>query len=313
MTDEQKPQVSVISPISPAFDRVKLLLFQPFDFGKWMLIGFCAWLAVLGRGGFNFNVPLKWKRGLRSADPQVEHIVEFVKDNLPLIIPIVCIIVLAGIVIWVVLLWLSSRGNFMFLDCVACNKAEVKQPWRRFRAQANSLFIFRLVLQLVGPIALLLVVALPLALLWALTRCIEIRAISVVMWLIGSLIFFIFLIALVLVAKFTIDFAVPIMYCTTQSCLAAWRRLWALLTANPGKFALYILFQIVIHMAAGTLLVALACVTCCIAGCIMAIPYIGVVFILPVLVFTRSYSLYYIRQYGPEFDVFSSVAAQSNQ
>jgi hypothetical protein len=111
------------------------------------------------------------------------------------------------------------------------------------------------------------------------------------------------------VMKFTIDFAVPIMYCTAQGSLAAWSRLLALIKARPGNFILYILFQIVIHIAVGTLLIALVCVTCCIAGCIMAIPYIGVVFILPVLVFTRSYSLYYISQYGPEFDVFSSAKA----
>jgi hypothetical protein len=313
MTDEQPPQVSVISPLSPAFARVKLLLFKPFDFGKWMLIGFCAWLAMLDKGGFNFNVPLQWKKDYPSADPQLEHIKEFARDNLPLIIPVACIVVVAVISIWVVLLWLSSRGHFMFLDCVARDKAGVKEPWRRFHARANSLFVFRLVLHLVGPVVLLLVIALPLASLYALSRCIEVRAIPVAAFVAGALVFGIFIIALVLVAKFTIDFAVPIMYCTTKSCLSAWRHLWILVAANPGQFILYVLFQVVIHVAVGCLLTALTCVTCCVAGCIMLIPYIGTVFILPVLVFTRSYSLYYIRQYGPEFDVFGPVAVQPTQ
>ena len=314
MTNNQKSQVSVISPVSPAFDRVKLLLFQPFDFGKWMIVGFCAWLATLGKGGAHANIPMNYKDDFSSATPRFEHIKESIINNLPVIIPIACLIVAVMIIMWVALLWLSSRGQFMFLDCIAHNKAEVKEPWRKFRAQANSLFFFRLVLQLAGPIVLLLVVVLPFALIWAVTRCIDIKAVPIAVLIAGAFVFGIFIIALVLVVKFTIDFAVPIMYCTAQNSLAAWRRLWALITAKPGNFILYILFQIVIHMAVGTLLVAIACVTCCIAGCIMALPYLGTVFLLPVLVFTRSYSLYYISQYGPEFDVFSSaVPVQSAQ
>jgi hypothetical protein len=36
----------------------------------------------------------------------------------------------------------------------------------------------------------------------------------------------------------------------------------------------------------------------------MAIPYLGTVLLLPVLVFKRSYSIYFLRQFGPEYDVF---------
>ena len=57
----QPTSVSVTSPISPAIDRVKRQLFQPFDAGKWFVVGFCAWLAHLGEngGGTGFN----WSSG----------------------------------------------------------------------------------------------------------------------------------------------------------------------------------------------------------------------------------------------------------
>ena len=42
----QPDHVSVTLPISPAMDRVKRLLFQPFDLGKWFMIGFGAWLGA---------------------------------------------------------------------------------------------------------------------------------------------------------------------------------------------------------------------------------------------------------------------------
>jgi hypothetical protein len=77
------------------------------------------------------------------------------------------------------------------------------------------------------------------------------------------------------------------------------------LSANKARFALYILFQIVIAIAIGAIILAAVCVTCCCAACILAIPYIGTVLILPLLVFKRAYSLLYFRQFGPQFDVFS--------
>ncbi|NUQ50006.1 MAG: hypothetical protein HUU27_08825, partial [Phycisphaerae bacterium] len=42
---------SVTEPISQAFERTKQILFQPFDLGKWCLLGFCDFLAQLGEGG----------------------------------------------------------------------------------------------------------------------------------------------------------------------------------------------------------------------------------------------------------------------
>jgi len=49
-------------------------------------------------------------------------------------------------------------------------------------------------------------------------------------------------------------------------------------------------------------------VTCCIAGCLFALPYLGTVFLLPILVFERAYSLHYLAQFGPDYDVFAPPA-----
>jgi hypothetical protein len=39
----------------------------------------------------------------------------------------------------------------------------------------------------------------------------------------------------------------------------------------------------------------------------MIIPYLGTVLLLPILVFKRAYSLHYLAQYGPQYDVFPSA------
>jgi hypothetical protein len=112
-----------------------------------------------------------------------------------------------------------------------------------------------------------------------------------------------------LVEKFTMDFAVPIMFLRGRRCLESWSELRQLLAANPGRFVLYLLFYLVLDLAIGMLLLAVVLGTCCVAGCFLAIPYLGTVLLLPVLVFKRAYSLHYLAQYGPEYDVFSPASA----
>jgi hypothetical protein len=58
-------------------------------------------------------------------------------------------------------------------------------------------------------------------------------------------------------------------------------------------------------MAISTIVIAAILVTCCCAACIFVIPYIGTVAMLPLFVFRRAYSAYYLQQYGDEFDVFA--------
>ena len=197
----------------------------------------------------------------------------------------------------------------MFLHCVAQNKAEVKVPWHKFRHQGNSLFVFRLVLGVIGFIC----VAVPVGVLALLIILLARKSVYTA----GALVIGIILLVLIaigigivfaLVSKFTKDFVVPIMYLRGSRCLDAWGEFWHLLGSNKGRFALYILFQIVISMAIGAIVTMVACVTCCCAACIFAIPYIGTVALLPILVFGRSYSLYYLAQYGGQYDVFIPIA-----
>jgi hypothetical protein len=113
-------------------------------------------------------------------------------------------------------------------------------------------------------------------------------------------------IALALVSKFTTDFVVPIMFMRTTSCTAAWREFLSILSGNKARFALYILFQIAIAIAIGAIILAGFCISTCLccASILLLIPYISTVILLPVHVFSRSYSLYYFQQFGVQFDVF---------
>jgi hypothetical protein len=308
--DSQRPAaISVIDPINPAIDRVKLMLFQPFDLGRWFIIGFCAWLASLGKGGGGGGGHGGGGyRGCRASNihEDINHARVYFQENISWIVPLVIFVVLGGILLWLVFTWLSSRGKFMFLHCVAENKAEVKLPWLKFREHANSLFVFRIVLFLVGfaAIGLPILLVIGFAVMMAASGAPAVTAIFG-----GVMIAFIVLaiaIALALVSKFTTDFVVPIMFMRTTSCTAAWREFLSVLSENKARFALYILFQIVIAIAIGAVIFVGFCVgfCCCCASILLFIPYINTVVLLPVHVFGRSYSLYYFRQFGVQFDVF---------
>jgi len=96
---------------------------------------------------------------------------------------------------------------------------------------------------------------------------------------------------------------VPIMYLRTPSVRAAWREFTELGRENPGRIVIYLLFSVLLAMIIGMGILALVLITCCIAGCLMAIPYVGAVLLLPVYVFKRAYPLYYLEQYGAEYRV----------
>ncbi|MFO1513079.1 MAG: hypothetical protein U1F83_09240 [Verrucomicrobiota bacterium] len=153
------PEISVTMPVSAALERVKQVLFRPFDLGKWFIIGFCAWLALLGEqggGGFgNYNFGGHHGRGGSSPSQEFDRAKDFVMDNLTWLVPAVVAVVIFFIVLGVVFLWLNSRGKFMFLHCVALNMGEVVGPWHQFAREANSLFWFRLVLSLIGSAVIL--------------------------------------------------------------------------------------------------------------------------------------------------------------
>jgi hypothetical protein len=307
----QETKISVIDPISPAIDRVKTILFRPFDAGKWFIIGFCAWLAYLGRGGsprFNFG---GGRQRYGPPGESLHHAREFLIENLFWILPVVVTVTLILIIVGFVFTWLSSRGHFMFLHCVALNKAEVVAPWRKFKKQGNSLFLFRIVVGLISFAIVMMLIAMLVVigvLLFAGRG--EPNPLGIIF--LGLFAFCLIIptaIIFALIKKFTRDFVVPLMYLRQVTCITAWREFWKLLTGNKGKFALYILFQIVIAMAVGIVIMACVCITCCCLGCILSIPYIGTVLLLPILIFDRSYSVLYLRQYGSSFDVFGSEAA----
>ena len=238
-------EISVTEALEPAYERVKLILFKPFDLTKWIVIGFCAWLAGFGEsggggGGFNgFNDGGNHGFNGHNGGEQLRHFYgeakEYVLVNLYWIVPVALVLAVVLLTIWLLVLWLSSRGKFMFLHCVALNRAEVEVPWRNFAGPANSLFRFRIVVALIGIVLMVPLLAFIAISIGRMVLQGEPNVAGVMSALGLFLLFLLLALVLALIHKLMVDFVVPIQFLRGGTCLSAWRELNRLLAAHPGS------------------------------------------------------------------------------
>lgn len=317
MEISQERSISVVEPIGSAIEKTKQILFKPFDLGKWFAIGFCAWLATLGDGGGGGNANFNFNMGDHSSSGtcgggDFQHELSNLKDvlltNLPVVISVAAVVILIIVVLSLVFMWLRSRGQFMFLHCVAQNKGEVILPWKQYAQQANSLFLFKAALWAFGAV-MSLALLIPLIMIiisLAETDFKVLAAASVIPAIFIILGFILMAIVFGVIKTLAEDFVVPIMYLNACTVTEGWKRFWALCKPNVGTFFLFLLFLIVVNIVLGMITFAVvmaACCMCCV-GIIFMLPYIGTVAMLPLLVWRRAYSALFLGQFGPRFDVF---------
>lgn len=316
--------IRVADPFSPAFERMKKFLFEPFDLGRWFNLGVGAWLAALGSGG-GLNFPTQGFSNLgqgsdSSGSPGTggaEAVGDFLTEHLGVIV-VVAVSVLAVIILLGFLLsWLSARGQFMLLDNIVYERAEVSKPWNQFKTLANSLFIFKAVYGLAATLVFLPLLflvfmgAVNYMNLISLTTALEQYLPAALLHITPGTTVGLILVLVVLgfvsfyVTLFLDDFIVPIMYRQGVRVMDAWSKFLPLLGANVGSFFLYSLFRLLIAMGGGMAVGAVILVTCFIAACLLIIPYLGSVLTLPIPVLMRGYSIHFLRQFGPSFDALA--------
>jgi hypothetical protein len=296
--------VSVTAAVERAASWTKTILIDRFAFSKWFILGFCAFLANLGRGGgsgsFNPNAFRKWD----DLD-KIREIGEWVAAHLTLILTIGGGLFVVFFALGVLLLWLASRGEFMFLDGVVKDRAAVEEPWFRFKRLGNSLFFFRLVLGL----ATFALFVLTMVLCWSVARP------SLSGWrfegnpwmalALGALVILPVSLATMVVNLFLRDFVVPIMYQRDLVTLEAFKVFASqVLGGRLGQIILFYLLKLALFIAATVIIFLGTCVTCCIAG----LPYISSVVFLPLFVFFRCYSLYFLEQVDDGWRFFEMPA-----
>lgn len=292
-------------PVGMALETVRHVLFQPFNFIKWLAIGFTAWLALLEGGlgtGFNFN-PGQWKKEQASQCGQA--VWDWILAHLFFIIPLVILLVIAGFVVGLLILWLSCRGKFMFLDNVVGNRAEIVQPWHSFRAQGNSCFLFLICFGIVATVVVFLGIGLVVLIGWPDFSRSHFGWHAAGAVGIGVMFLSCLLITGAAIRAFWEDFVIPIMAMRACRIMEGWKVFFELFRKHAGIFILYLLFKVVLGLAVGFITMFLCCLLCC----TVLIPYIGTVILLPIHVFWRSYSVHFLGQFGKNLKMFENGGA----
>ena len=314
--------ISITAALSDAWDRMQTILFRPFDLKKWMVLGFTAWLAGLAQGGKSFswnvgggadsNESEAWAASSRSAaraelEPAslgVETRIDWPDwdhwGRWPLEHPLWFTVGVLGcaflLVLFVVILWLSSRGKFMFLDNVVHKRALVVDPWKRFKRQGDSLFLFRIgfflaCVLLFGGVALLIAATVGFS---ALSDLETAPAIALVVVAVG---FLLVLAVVTLYAAFFLNaFVIPLMHRYNLGAVAACSRFLDILRQHPSAFVLCGLLVIAFGIGILILVVGFGLMTCCLGFLLLMIPYISSVLVLPISLFYRSFTFEFLAQ-----------------
>ncbi len=295
---EDARKIEIFKPFGEAYELMKKILFRPFDLGKWCVIGFAAFLASLA-GGFHFNFNTgrgDFKTSIHTMRNDVSN--SAIGDWL---LPIIIVAVVLGLLLGVLFLWLGSRGRFIFTDCIVRNRAAIGESWKEFRAEGNRFFVLNL---LFGLVLLLCLAPFFLTLFWpALWRGEDPQ------FGVGQIVAMVFggLLVLFVTCLWGLlrTFMVPLMYRQRCQAATALREAIGLVRGRPGVCVLYFLFYLVIAVATGIGMFLLMCATCCIT----AIPYVSSVVFLPVSVTLTALGLLFVRQFGPDADVWLSPRA----
>ena len=290
-------------PLGGAWRRMNDLLFRPFDLGRWFVLGFTAWLAGLvessGSASSHFRYLVDNDGDLhfhdwpaRTWDGFQDLMVE------AWVVGLVVVVFLAVLAVGLVLLWIGSRGQFMFLDNLVHRRTEVTRPWGEFAAQGDSLFLWQVVY---GVVVFVLMGALGLGAFLGVGSLAALdfpAGLAIPFFVLGGIFAFVLVVALVFVEFFLYHAVTPIMYRRRCSATEAWRVFGDVFRAHPGSFVLFGLLHLAIGLAGGFFFFAAGLLTCCVGLVLMMIPYLGTVITLPLPALLRYLDLEFMGQLG---------------
>jgi hypothetical protein len=268
----------------------------PFDLRRWLTLGFVAFLDQCGRGGFGMQLPGGGTGGGDgSGTGNIEKGLAWLAANVVLVSVIVAFLLAFAVAFIALVLWINSRGVFMYLDNVATGRAEVARPWRAHAGHAASYFAWSFALTMATLIVVMLFVAgIAAAVLFMVHggRGAAAAGIAVIVGLAFAMVGV--LLVAVLTSVALRDFVAPLQMATGGSCGAALRLFGALLRARPGLFALYVLLKLGFVIAFGIVAAVVGCCTCCCGF----LPVVSQTILQPGHYFERAWSLHLLRRLG---------------
>lgn len=297
------------------------ILFRPFAIGKWFALGLSAWLATMfNSAGFRFNaggkvqkIDLPFRDIFLGDGSFVGRVCAYFKIGESifwLIVSGTIAFVLFVIAVSLLLLWISSRFKFIFIDNLANDRAEISQAWTKFKEPGNSAFRWLFAWGAAACLVTLLIFTIAASVVYPLfianlkTGNFHISRIDVLLLAFTGAAYVLAGLVLLFGMYFFNEFVLLIMYKRNMHARSAWREFLKLLGAAPLTFLKFFILQILVAIACFITVALFVIGTCCITLIPLAIPYIGTVLLLPVFVFQRLQAMELMAAFGEEFSPY---------
>ncbi len=266
--------ISAVDTITLAFEHTKRQLVQPFRFWQWTRLAFVGFLAgELGSGGnFNFTKSMNSSQG--AGHPSLGDI--FPKIDLALLVPLITVLVVTGVILMIVMAYISSVMRFILFDSVLTKECHIRAGWYRRQEPGWKYFLWQLGLVVLTFAGAILLIGIPALIAFTEGWFHSPRAHIAQLVLTGIVaigLFALFMIAVAIVHVLTKDFVVPQMALEGIGAIEGWRRLWIMLQSAQKDYFMYVLMKIVLAIGAG---IVIGIVTIILA-LILAVPVIGVI------------------------------------
>ena len=264
--------LSAAQAVSPAIERTRRLLFQPFRWGTFLKLCAVAVFTEGFGGNFNFSQP----RGSSSHSGTVSA--PFTLS--PLWIAIIAGVVVLSLLIGFLVLYLITRLRFALFHCLVYQSKEIRPGWRLYREPANRFFLLNLA---VGLIFLCCVVAAAAPFVVGIIRVVQASRAGAQLNLALLLSLALPLVAVALVVALAAvvidivlrDLMLPHYALEDATAREAWVAVRAHVTAEKGSFVLYAVLRVLLPIVAMMGLVMLAAIPLLIVFGILALCFAG--------------------------------------
>jgi len=314
-----------------AWERMLVILFRPFNLGKWFAIGFSAFLAGLLEGGNGFNGSYSGSSSStgtanESWTTYVNPLQSFNAGKVSSAFSgiqagemffVGGLIVISILAVVLLMAWLGARGEFMLLDNIVRNRGAIAWPWRNYSRQGNSFFFFYLLY-----FVFTLVVLIPVTIVEVMIAMPLLRTHrwpeggEILVFVALGLVYLAVLFALSTALFLFRELGIPLMFRHGMMARAAVAATCRLVARRPWAVCLFVLLRIALFIALLILAVIVCCVLCCTSfvpypaslALLPAVPfvlYLQSVLLLPGILYIKCFTLDFLAQFGPEYDVWT--------
>jgi len=193
----------------------------------------------------------------------------------------IAVLVVAGLVLLILLMYVSSVMRFVLFDSVVTKRCNIGEGWNRRQRPGLRYFLWQLLFSFVVLAVPIMLIGIPAGVAFAAGWLKNAREHIILLVLGGIVLFFLFLAWMLLCAVvkvLTKDFVVPQMALEDVGAIEAWRRLLKMIESEKGGYAGYLGMKIVMALGAAMILAIIA--TIIIVILLIPVGGIGVIAVL---------------------------------